>query len=69
LPNTLSTLVTIRKKKKKRFEVAMASVGSRVDICSYLCVPWKMDLISNGQRMTNQQLEKELVLVARRDKG
>jgi len=54
---------------KKRVETTLASGGSRVDNYSDLCVPCKMDVILDRQRVTNQQLEMELVLVARHDKG
>jgi len=54
---------------KKTVEVVMASGSSRIDNYSDLCVPWKMEVFSDGQRVTNQQLKNGLVLVARRNKG
>jgi len=54
---------------KKIVEVAVTDGGYRVNSCSDLCVPWKMEVFSYCQRVINQQWKNELVLVARQDKG
>lgn len=56
------------KTNQKRVEVIVTSGGNKVDNCNDLCVPWEIEVFFDHQRVTNQQMEKELVLVARRDK-